>query len=60
MSMTASMCLSMTGRPTEDRMKSRKFRQGTRKWKRTGHKTKEWYAVQYGRSGMSMWQRNGK
>lgn len=40
-------------------MKSRKFRNGTKKWKQSGHKTCEWFRKQYGTSGMSKWQKNG-
>ncbi len=41
-------------------MKHRKFRVGTKKWKKTGHRIKDWYLNTYGTSGKSMWERNGK
>ena len=41
-------------------MTSRKRRAGSRKWKRSGHKTREWLINQFGRTGISMWERNGR
>ena len=41
-------------------MKSRKFRNGTKKWKQSVHKSKEWFIEQYGLYGISKWQKNGK
>lgn len=41
-------------------MKSRKFRNGTKKWKQNKHKTKEWFINQYGNIGIPMWERKGR
>ena len=41
-------------------MTSRKRRIGGKKWKNSGHKTREWYINQYGIKGVSKWERNGR
>lgn len=42
-------------------MKSRKYRVGTRKWKKSPHKNKEWYVINKGSYGVNTeWQRHGK
>jgi hypothetical protein len=41
-------------------MRSRKCRQGTKKWRNSGHKSREWHIAQSGTSGIREWERNGK
>ena len=41
-------------------MTSRKRRIGSKKWKKSGHKTIEWYINQYGTNGVSKWERIGR
>lgn len=36
-------------------MRSIRYRQGTRKWKK--HRTREWYISQYGKSGNRRYER---
>lgn len=41
-------------------MTSRKRRIGSKKWRNSGHKTKEWYISQYGTNGIRYWERTGR
>ena len=41
-------------------MKSKRSRIGSKKWKHSVHKSKEWYIKEMGIAGISKWQRNGK
>jgi len=41
-------------------MKSKRNRIGSKNWKKSGHKTREWYINQYGKSGIAMWEKRGK
>lgn len=41
-------------------MRSRKCRTGSKKWRRTNHKTLNWYITNLGTSSVAQWQRNGR
>lgn len=41
-------------------MMSRKRKVGSKKWKKCGHKTREWFINQYGNYGILRWERTGR